>query len=45
MVRMLERAGGKVRFTEYEELGHDVWTTVYADENVIRWMFEQQQRP
>lgn len=41
MVRMLERAGGAPKYTEYENLGHDVWTTVYADEAVIKWMLEQ----
>lgn len=41
MVRMLERAGGKPKYTEYEEEGHDVWNVVYDDERVIRWMFDQ----
>ena len=30
-----------VRFTVEEDMGHDVWTRVYAGEDVYRWMLSQ----
>lgn len=35
----LERLGyDDVRFTVEEDMGHDVWTRVYAGEDIYRWM-------
>ena len=45
MVRMIEREGGKVKHTEYKDVGHASWEPAYADEKVIRWLFEQRRKP
>jgi alpha-beta hydrolase superfamily lysophospholipase len=35
----LERLGHPdVRFTVEEDMSHDVWTRVYAGEDIYRWM-------
>jgi len=39
MVEALEERG-KVKYTEFPDKGHDVWT-VYQDEKVHEWLFEQ----
>jgi predicted peptidase len=38
MVQALRAAGGEVRFTVFEEGGHDVWTRAYDDDDVTAWM-------
>jgi predicted peptidase len=38
MARALEQAGhGSVRLTVHEDLGHNVWTRVYAGEDLYNW--------
>jgi len=44
MVRMIEREGGEIKHTEYKGVGHASWERAYADEDVIRWLFEQQRK-
>jgi predicted peptidase len=41
MVAAVEKAGGTPKFTEYPEVGHDSWTATYADDKVLRWLFDQ----
>ena len=41
MVEALRRAGGRVRYHEYPGAGHDVWTRTYANDVVLRWLFDQ----
>ena len=41
MVKALEEAGGKPKYTEYAGVGHDSWTKTYADEKVLDWLFAQ----
>ena len=41
MVVKLEEAGAKVRFTQYDELGHDCWTGAFEESDVLAWMMEQ----
>lgn len=40
MVQGLKRAGGNVKFTVYEGVGHDSWTEPYADEGFYQWLLE-----
>jgi hypothetical protein len=30
-----------VRFTVEEDMNHDVWTRVYAGEDIYRWLLSQ----
>lgn len=41
MVEGLKRAGGNVKFTVYEGVGHDSWTEPYADDAFYQWLLEQ----
>lgn len=45
MVAALEQAGGKPKYTEYPGVKHDSWTATYADEKVLRWLFDQRKTP
>lgn len=38
MVEMLRRAGGNVRFTTCEGVGHDCWTATYHGTAIYDWM-------
>lgn len=45
MANALEAAGHEtVRLTIHEELGHDVWSRVYAGEDLYRWFLEHARR-
>lgn len=41
MVKAIEAAGGKVKFTVYPEAGHDSWTETYNNQAVYEWLLEQ----
>jgi predicted peptidase len=41
MVSALRAAGGRVRYTEYPNIGHDVWLTAFNDPNLTNWLFAQ----
>jgi predicted esterase len=41
MVEALRRAGGRVRYTQYPDQGHDIWDTVYAMPEVYDWLLQQ----
>jgi predicted peptidase len=41
MIKALEKASGKPKYTEYEGVGHDSWTRTYSDEKVHEWLFAQ----
>jgi predicted peptidase len=41
MVKALEQAGGTVRFTLYEGVGHDSWTRAYDEPELYDWMLGQ----
>jgi len=46
MIAALERAGGRPRYLELPDVGHDSWNAVYrADSEVLAWMFRQARRP
>ncbi|HEX2877100.1 MAG TPA: prolyl oligopeptidase family serine peptidase [Polyangiaceae bacterium] len=40
MVAALKAVGSTVQYSEYPGIGHDAWTTTYANEAVIDWLFE-----
>ena len=41
MVEALRRAGGEVRYSEYEGVGHDSWTQAYGEPELYRWLLER----
>lgn len=41
MIAALERAGGKPKYTEYPDVGHDSWNPAYKDAEMLKWLFEQ----
>lgn len=41
MVSALKADGGNVRYTEYPNLGHDVWDAAYADPALAKWLLAQ----
>ena len=40
----LKASGGNAQYREYEGVEHDCWTPTYADQDVLRWMFEQRRQ-
>jgi len=44
MVAALHAAKGTVKYTEYAETGHDVWTVAYVERDLPGWLFEQKRR-
>ena len=38
MIELLRGAGCDVKFTEYPDLDHDVWTSAYHDPELWRWL-------
>jgi predicted peptidase len=38
MNEALKAAGGDVKYTEYEKVGHDSWTKAYAEPELMKWM-------
>jgi len=41
LVAALKQAGGHPRYTEYPNLGHDIWTRVFAEPEIVPWLFAQ----
>jgi predicted peptidase len=41
MVAALEKAGGKPKYTEYPDVGHDSWNPAYKDAEMFKWLFAQ----
>jgi predicted peptidase len=41
MIRALRAAGGKVKYTEYLDIGHDVWTRAFSEPKLPEWLFAQ----
>ena len=45
MVNAIREAGSKkIKYTEYEGVGHGSWKPAYADPKLLRWMFRQRRR-
>ncbi len=41
MNEALKTAGGNVKYTEYESVGHNSWDKAYAEMELMKWMLEQ----
>ena len=41
MVEALKRAGGKVKYTEYQGVGHSAWDQAFAEAELLPWLFTQ----
>jgi predicted peptidase len=41
LVAALRQAGGIIRYTEYADTGHDVWTRAFAEPDLPGWLFTQ----
>jgi predicted peptidase len=41
MIKMLEKAGGHPRYTEYPGVGHNSWDRAYAEPELLSWFFSQ----
>ncbi|PYV07234.1 MAG: phospholipase, partial [Acidobacteria bacterium] len=41
MNEALKTAGGNVRYTEYEKVGHNSWDRAYAEPEVFTWLLSQ----
>jgi predicted peptidase len=41
MVTALKGAGATVKYTEYSDLSHDIWTRVFAEPELPEWLFAQ----
>jgi predicted peptidase len=44
MVAAMQRANGNIRYTEYQDYGHNSWTPAYAEPELFPWLFSQQRR-
>ena len=41
MVRAIDEAGGKIRYTEIKGRGHDSWLDVWNSQELWKWLYEQ----
>ena len=41
MINALQNAGGHPRYTEYANVGHDVWKRAFAEPELVDWVFAQ----
>ena len=44
MVEAVKKAGGKVQYTEYKDVGHNSWDAAYNDPKAIKWLFAQRKK-
>jgi predicted peptidase len=44
MVEAIKKAGGKPKYTEYPEVGHDSWVKAYKDGDMMKWLFAQKRK-
>ncbi|MBN8683256.1 MAG: dienelactone hydrolase family protein [Chitinophagales bacterium] len=44
IVNALRTVGGKVKFTEYSTLNHNIWDVTYYNPAVLDWLFKQTKR-
>jgi hypothetical protein len=40
-VHALQDVGGNVRYTRYEEVGHDAWNRAYPNADLYAWFLAQ----
>lgn len=41
MIQAIQKAGGKPRYTEYKGAGHEIWSRVFAEPELVEWVFAQ----
>lgn len=41
MIAALKKAGGRPKYTEYPDVGHNSWDNAYRDPELFRWLFAQ----
>jgi predicted peptidase len=41
MVSKIKAAGGNVKYTQFDAIGHECWDKVYGDPQVLEWMLAQ----
>lgn len=41
MVKAIESAGGKVKYTEYPKVNHNSWDNAFAEPELLSWLFKQ----
>jgi predicted peptidase len=41
MIAALQKAGGKPKYTEYPDVGHNSWDNAYKDPKFYQWLFDQ----
>jgi predicted peptidase len=41
IVAAIRNAGGKVRYTEYADIGHIIWPSVVKETELLPWLFKQ----
>jgi predicted peptidase len=44
MAEAMEKAGGTVRYTEYQDAGHASWKRAYEENNLLPWLFSQEKK-
>jgi predicted peptidase len=44
MVAALTAAGGVVKYTEYPDMGHEIWSRVFAEPELPAWLFAQKRQ-
>ena len=45
MVEAIKAAGGRVRYSEYEGVGHNSWDKAYGEPEFFTWMLAQKSKP
>lgn len=41
MVEALRKIGGNIKYTEYPDVGHNVWEKAYLEPELYEWLFKQ----
>ena len=41
LINAIRKAGGHPRYTEYRSIGHDIWMPVFAEPDLVGWLFAQ----
>jgi predicted peptidase len=44
MIKAIEKAGGKPKYTEYPNLGHACWDETYSNPELFKWLFLQKKK-
>ncbi len=44
MVKAIEDAGGKVKYTEYPGINHNSWNNAFAEPELLPWLFSQKKK-